>query len=63
MLFYGANFQKCDNYLSLPPTRQDLIQGQKLEGGDKGEGKVGNEPRLETCRSVLLIYPLSAMWV
>ena len=52
-------------YLSLPPTRHDLTQGQKPEGrlsGDKGEGKVGKEPRLEPCLSVLLIGSLSAMW-
>ena len=29
---------------------------------DKGEGKVGKEPRLEPCLSVLLIGSLSAMW-
>ena len=52
-------------YLSLPPTRHDLTQGQKPEGllkWDKGEGKVGKEPRLEPCLSVLLIGSLSAMW-
>ena len=31
--------------------------------GDLGKGKVGNEPRLEPYWSVLLIHPLSAMWV
>ena len=31
--------------------------------GDLGEGKVGNESKLEPCWSVLLIDPLSAMWV
>ena len=29
----------------------------------KGEGKVGHEPRLEPCWSMLLIDPLKAMWV
>ena len=51
-------------YLSLPPTRHDLTQGQKPEGqlkwGYRG-GEVGNEPRLEPCLSVLLIGSLSAM--
>ena len=54
-------------YLSLPPTRLDLTQGQKarwpIKVGIKGEGKVGNKPRLKPCRSVLLIDPLIAMWV
>ena len=45
----------------LPPDRtwhkiNDYI-------GDLGEGKDGNEPRLEPCWYVLLIDPLSAMWV
>ena len=35
----------------------------KSPNADKGEGKAGNEPRLEPCWSVLLIDPLSAMWV
>ena len=36
--------------------------GQKAKSGDKGEGKVGNEPRLEPCWSMLLIGSLGAMW-
>ena len=32
-----------------------------IKVGDKGEGKVGKEPRLEPCLSVLLIGSLSAM--
>ena len=31
--------------------------------GDLGEGKIGNKLRLKPCWSVLLIDPLSAMWV
>ena len=30
---------------------------------DLGKGNVGHEPRLESCWSVLVIDPLSAMWV
>ena len=33
-----------------------------IKVGDKGEGKVGNEPRFEPCWSMLLIVSLSAMW-
>ena len=32
-------------------------------GGHLGEGKVGHKPKLKPCWSVLLIDPLSAMWV
>ena len=38
-------------YLSLPPTRQDLTQGQWPEGRLKWglcEGNVGHEPKHET---------------
>ena len=56
--------QKRARYLSLPPNRHDLTQGQKPEGrlkwGKRG-GEVGNELRLEPCLSVLLIGSLSAM--
>ena len=59
------SFGQDSVYLSLPPTRQDLTQGQKPEGrlnGDNGEEEVGNEPRLEPCWSVLLIDSLGAIW-
>ena len=49
--------------LCLPPdrtwhkvmTRRSIIEGL-------GEGKVGHEPRLEPCWSLLVIGLLSAMW-
>ena len=40
---FPAKSEEVAVYLSLPPTRHDLTQGQKLEGlfygGDKGEGR------------------------
>ena len=56
---------ECATYLPVPPTRQGLTQGQWPEGRLKwglGESKVGYEPRLEPCWSMLLIDPRSAMW-
>ena len=52
-------------YLSLPPTRQDLIQSQWPEGRLQWgleEWKVGHESKLEPCWTMLVIGPLSAMW-
>ena len=45
-------------YLSLPPTRQDLTQGQWLEGLLRGgEGRV-----IAKARAMLVTGLLSAMW-
>ena len=53
---------KCLRYLSLPPTRQDLIQGQWPEGRLK-VGIKGGEGRAQAmARTLLVIGPLSAMW-
>ena len=52
-------------YLSLPPTRQDWHKVNNLKvnySGDLGEGKVGHDPRLESCWTMLVISQLSAMW-
>ena len=40
-------------------TRLDTMPGLKL---GLGEGKVGHEPKLVSCWSMLVIDPLSAMW-
>ena len=48
----------------LPPdTTWHNVKSLKAdESGDKGEGKVWNEPRLEPSWSMLLIGSLGAMW-
>ena len=48
-------------YLSLPPTKQDLTQGQWPEVRLKrrlGEGEVGHEPRLELCWTMIQLAHL-----
>ena len=49
----------------LPPDRiwHKVNDPKSNYGGDLGEGKVGNKLRLGPCWSMLLIDPLSAMWV
>ena len=50
-------------YLSLPPTRPDLAQGQWPEGRLKeGIRGVGHEPMFEPSRTLLVIGSLSTMW-
>ena len=52
-------------YLSLFPTRQDDTRSMTRRSiivGFRGGKKVGHEPRLEPCWTVLVIDPLSAMW-
>ena len=62
--FWGGSRLYIDSvYLSLPPTRQDLTQGQ----WPKGRLKVGIRERDSRAwakgRALLVIYPLIAMWV
>ena len=54
-----------DICVCLPPDRtwHKVYNPMVDYSGDLGEGKVVYEPRLEPCRSMLLIDPLSAMWV
>ena len=58
-------YQMCDIGHCLPPDRTwHKVNDPKADyNGDLGEGKVGHEPRLEPFWSMLLIDPLSAMWV
>ena len=45
----------------LPPGHN--VNDPKVDySGDLGEGKVGHEPRLKPCWSMLVIGLLSAMW-
>ena len=48
----------------LPPDRtRHKVNGPKVDySGDLGEGKVGHEPKLESCWNMLIIGPPSAMW-
>ena len=60
-VYTNMSFKRIDICRWLPPDRT----WHKVNdySGDLGERKVGHEPRLEPCWSVLLIDPLSAMWV
>ena len=51
--------------LCLPPDRTwpKVIDPKVDYSGNLGEGKVGHEPRLDPCWSMLVIGPLSAMSV
>ena len=48
----------------LPPdTAWHKVKSPKADySGDLGEGKIRNEPKLETCWSMLLFGSLSAIW-
>ena len=50
--------------LYLPSDRTwHKVNDLKVDySGDLGEGKVGHEPRLKPCWTMLIIGPLSAMW-
>ena len=48
-------------YLSVPPTRQDLIQGL-FYSGDLREEEGGHESKLVPCWSILVIGSLGAMY-
>ena len=50
--------------LCLPPDRTwHKVNDPKVDcSGDLGEGKVGHEPRLKSCLTMLVIGPLGAMW-
>ena len=50
-------------YLLLPPTRQDLTQGQKLEGQLKWVQRGGEGRERAKIWTLLVIDPLSAMRV
>ena len=49
--------------LSPDRTRHKVNDPKVDYCGDLGEGKVGHEPRLEPYWTVLVIDPLSTMWV
>ena len=58
---------RLENHLFVAASHQTRLDTRSkarrpIKVGIKGEGKVGNEPRLEPCLSVLLIGSLSAMW-
>ena len=60
-MYVCTNSSARAGYFSLPPTRQDLTQiqwpGDRLKWG-LGEGKVGHEPRLEPCWTMMqLAHP------
>ena len=63
-ILYYQNIYKHDICCCLPPDRTwHKVNDPKANyNGDLGEEKVGYEPRLEPCWSVLLIDPPSAMW-
>ena len=48
-------------YSSVPPSKQDLTQDD-FESGDLGQKKVEHEFRLVSCRTLLNIGSLGAMW-
>ena len=58
----NENFQK-DSFEVNESICHKVNDPKADYSGDLGEGKVGHEPRLEPCWSMLLIDPLSAMWV
>ena len=46
-----------------PDRTRHKVNDPKVDySGDLGEGKVGNEPRLEPCWSTLVNGRLSAIW-
>ena len=72
-LYKRLNFHHTDKWyvhkpnicLCLPPdSTWPKVNDPKVDyNGDLGEGKVGNEPMLEPCWTLLVIGLLSAMWV
>ena len=47
----------------LPDRTRDKVDDPKVDySGDLGERRIGHEPRLEPCWTMLVLDPLSAMW-
>ena len=59
-----SDFLLYQIFVCLPPDRTwSKVNDLKVDySGGLEEGKLGHEPRLEPCLTMLVIGPLTAMW-